>query len=142
MDAAVGGIPAVHPDAEGVKVRSAMTRSWLRAPRRPGAQADVGSSGTPFSVLMRTPVAMTPAAIRSACVVEPGSWQSKRIRETDPKVSGPWVKSQSASCQRTISNRARSLVSARVISVSGISQDARSLRGNESMRFVVPGVPR
>lgn len=53
-------------------------------------------------------------------MVEPGSRQSKRISETDSKVPGPRVKSQATWYEWTCSSRARSLVSARVISVSGM----------------------
>ena len=85
------------PVPELVYAQSATTRSSLRSASsvsvmRPSAQTAAGSSGTPLSAISRTPV-----AIRSAWVVAPGSRQSKRISETEPKVSGPPVKSRSTS---------------------------------------------
>ncbi len=49
-----------------------------------GIQAAAESSGTPLSVISRTPV-----AIRSAWVAAPGSRQSKRIGETGRTSAGP-----------------------------------------------------
>ena len=83
---------------------------------RPSDQAAAGSSGAPFSV-----ISWTASATRSAWLAAPGSAQSNRTTETEPKTSSPRVRSSATSYERTRSSLARSLHSARVISALAIS---------------------
>jgi hypothetical protein len=111
------------PVPEPVYLQSATTRSSLRAARagsaiRPPDQTAAGSSGAPFSVIPRTA-----RATKSAWLAAPGSAQSNRITETEPKASFR-LRSSTTSYERTRSNLARSLHSARVISALGISPAA------------------